>query len=152
MKIIDQVSSRSGVSSASGLFRFRQGKTSSWVNSQENKFHSHLEETLNDKPSFPKFHEPPCSSKQAAAKMKCLTTPKPSRLPMDRKPKKSLHFDANVVVPSVAYVGTVKAAPSTPGPPSTLPLGPRPAMLPPVSVSMKLPKLVSDKFDGNPLE
>ena len=152
MEIMDQVSSRGSVSSASGSFRFRQGKTKSWVNSQENKFDSHLEETLDDKPSFPKLHEPPCSSKQADAKMKSLTTPKPSTLSMDGKPKKSLQFNANVFVPSAACAGTVKAASSTPGPPSTLPLGSTLAMLPPVSVSMKLPKLVLDKFDGNPLE
>ena len=152
MEIMDQVSSRGSVSSASGLYCFRQGKTSSWVNSQENKFDSHLGETLDDKPSFPKLLEPPCSSKQADAKMKCLTISKPSTLPMDGKPKKSLQFDANVFVPSVAYAGNVKAASSTPGPPSTLPLGSTPAMLPPVSVSVKLLKLVLDKLDGNQLE
>ena len=153
MEIMDQVSSRGNVSSASGSFRFRQGKTSSWVNSQGNKFDSQLEETLGDKLSFSKFDEPPCSSKRADAKMKCLATPKPTTLPMDGKPNKSLKCDANVFVPSVAYAGAVKAASLTPEPPpSTLPLGSTSAMLPPVSVSMKLPKLVLVEFEGNPLE
>ena len=147
MEIMDQLSSRGSVSSAKGSFRFRQGKTSSWVNSRENKFDSHLEETPDDKSSFSKFDEPPCSLKQADAKMKGRTTRKPSTLPVDGKPKKLLQIDANVFVPSLAYAGAGKAASSTPGPPSTLPLGSSPAMLPPVSVSMKLPKLVLDKFD-----
>ena len=71
---------------------------------------------------------------------------------MDGKPKKSLKFDANVLIPRVAYAGAVKAASLTPGQHSTLPLGSTPAMLPPVSVSMKLPKLLLYKVDGNPLE
>ena len=116
LEIMAQVSSRSSVSSASGSFRFRQGETSSWVNSQENKFDSYLEETHDDKPSFSRFKEPPSSSKQADAKMKNLATPKPSTLPTDGKPKKSLKFVANVFVPSVAYAGAVKAASSTPEP------------------------------------
>ena len=40
MEIMGQVSSRATVFSASGSFRLRQGTTSSWVNSQENKFES----------------------------------------------------------------------------------------------------------------
>ena len=87
MEMMNQVSSGGSVSNASGSLRFQQGKTSSWVNSQENKFDSHLEETFDDKPSFPKFDEPPCSSKQADAKMKSLTLPKPSTQPMDGKPR-----------------------------------------------------------------
>ena len=98
------------------------------------------------------FDKPPCSSKQADAKMECLATPKPSTLPMDGKSKKSLKFDTNVFVPIVAYAGAVKGASSTPRSPSTLPLGSTPGMLPPVSVSIKLPKLVLDKLYGNPLE
>ena len=69
MEIMDEVSSRSTVSSSSWSVQFRQGKTSSWINSQENKFDSHLEETLDDKPSFSKFDEPPSSSMQLDAKM-----------------------------------------------------------------------------------
>ena len=152
MALMDQVSSRGSVSSASGLFRFRQGKTSSWVSSQENKFDSHLEETLDGKPLLSKVDEPPCSSNQADAKMKCLATLKPSTLPMEWNPRKSLKFDSKVFVPSVAYTGAVKASSSTPRPPSTIPLGSTPAMLPLVSVSMELPKLVFNKFDANPLE
>ena len=68
MEIMHQVSSRGSVSSASGSFCFRKWKTSSWVKSQDNKFDSHLEETPDDKPSFSKFVEPPCSSKQSDAK------------------------------------------------------------------------------------
>ena len=150
-EILGQVSSRGSVPSASGSFRFRQVKTSSWVNSQENKFDSHLEETHDDKPSFSKFDKPPWTSKskQADAKMNCLATQNPSTLPMDGKHKKSLKFDAKVFLPSVAYAGAVKAALSTPGAPLTLLFGSTPAMLPPVSVSIKL---VLDKFDGNPLK
>ena len=149
MELMGQVSSRGSVSSASGSFRFRQVKTSSWVNSQENRFDSHLEETLDDKPSFSKFDKPPCTSKQADAKMNCLATQNPKTLPMDGKHKKSLKFDAKVFLPSVAYGGAVKAALSTPGAPLTLPFGSTPAMLPPVSVSIKL---VLDKIHGNPLK
>ena len=132
MEIMDQLLSRGSVSSARGSFRLGQGKTSCWADSRVNKFDSHLEEVPNDKPSFSKFAEPPCFSKQADATMKCLAAAKPSTLPMDGKPKKSMKFDANVFVPSVAYTGAVKVARSTPGPPSTLHLGSTPANLPPV--------------------
>ena len=71
---------------------------------------------------------------------------------MDVKPKKSLKFDANVFAPSSAYVAALKPIVPTPVPPSALPLTSTPAFAPASSVSMKLPKLVLDKFDGDPLE
>ena len=99
MQSMDQMYSRDSESSTSGSIRFRQEKTSYCVNSQETRFDTHLEETLDDNASICKFNEPSLSLKQADAKMKCLATPKPSTLPMDGKPKKALMFDANVFVP-----------------------------------------------------
>ena len=81
-----------------------------------------------------------------------MTTPKPSTLPMDGKPKKSLQFDANVFAPTSAYAAAVKPVVPTPVPSSALPLTSTPAFAPAASVSMNLPKLVLDKFDGDPLE
>ena len=71
---------------------------------------------------------------------------------MDVKPKNSLKFDANVFAPSSAYAAVVKPVVPTPVLPSALPLTLTPAFAPAASVSMKLPKLVLDKFDGDQLE
>ena len=118
----------------------------------ENKFNSHLEETLDDKPPFSAYNEAPCSSKQADASMESLATSKPSTQCIDVKPKKSLSFDANVFVPSIASAGAVKTVAPTPGPPSKLSSASTPAVLPPISLSMKLPQIILHKFYGNPLE
>ena len=152
LEIVDQASSRGIVSSASGSLRFRHGKRSSCVSSMENKFNYHLEKTLDDKPAFSEYNEPPCSSKQADARMESLATSKPSAQCFDVKPRKSLKFHATVFVPGNASVGAVKTVAPTPAPFSTLTLASTLAVLPRISVSMKLPKLFLDKFDGNPLE
>ena len=71
---------------------------------------------------------------------------------MDDKPKKLLKFDWTVFVPSSAYDGTVKPLVATLAPYYILPSFSTPAFSPTMSVSMKLPKLVLDKFDEDPLE
>ena len=152
LELADQASSRGSVSSASASVRFWHGKTDSWVNSKENNFDYHLEDALDDKPAVYDYNEPPCSSKQADARMKGLETPNPSARSIAVKPKSSLKFDANVFVPSSAYAGAVKPVVPTPVPSSALPLTSTPAFPTAVAVSIKLPKLVLDKFDGDPLE
>ena len=84
--------------------------------------------------------------------MKNLATPKPSAQSLNVKHKKSLIFDANVFIPRSACAGAVKTVMPTPAPSSTLHLAPTPADSPAVSVPMKLPKLVMEKFDGDPLD
>ena len=84
--------------------------------------------------------------------MESLATSKPSTQCIDVKPKTSLKFVANVFVPSSASAGAVKTVAATTAYSSTLPLASTPAVLPSTKVSMKLPKLDLDKFDGNPLE
>ena len=148
----DQASSGAIISSASTSLRFRHGKTSSWVNSKENIFDSHLEDALDDEPAVYHYNEPPCSSKRTDAKLKGLETPNPSARSIDVKPKKSLKFDANAFTPSSAYAAAVKAVVPTPVPSSALPLSSAPEFAPAASVSKKFPNLVLDKFDGDPLE
>ena len=152
LEIADQAFSRASVSSASASLRFRHGKTSSWVNSKESNFDSHLEDALDYKPAVSDSNEPTCSWKQAEARMKGLETLKPSARSMDVKTKKSLKFRANVFLPRSAYAAAVKPVVPTPVPSSALPLASSPALLPAVSVFMKLPKLVLDNFDGDPFE
>ena len=65
----DQASSEASFSSASASLRFRHRKTSSWVNSKENNFDSHLEEALDYKPAVSDYNEPPCSTKHADARI-----------------------------------------------------------------------------------
>ena len=84
--------------------------------------------------------------------MKDLETPQLIARSMDVKPKKSFKFDANVFAPSSAYAAAVKPVVPTPVPSSASPLTSTPAFAPAASVFMKLPKLVLDKFDGDPLE
>ena len=71
---------------------------------------------------------------------------------MDVKPKKSLKFNANVFAPSSAYTAAVKPVVPTPVPSYVLPLTSTPTFASAASVSMKLPKLVLDKIDRDPLE
>ena len=122
------------------------------MKSKENKFDSHLEDALDYKPAVSDYNEPPCSSKQADARMKGLETPKPIARSIDMKPKKSLEFDANAFAPSSAYAAAVNPVAPTPVPTSALPLTSTPAFAPIASVSMKLPKIVLNKFHGDPLE
>ena len=75
MEIADQASSGASVSIASASLRIRHGKTSSWVNSKEKNFYSHLEDALDYKPAVSDYNELPCSSTQADARMKGLETP-----------------------------------------------------------------------------
>ena len=157
IEIANQASSGVSVSSASASLHFRHGKTSFWVNSKENNFDSHLEARLQAwrldyKPAVSDHNEPPCSSKQADARMKGLETPKAIARSMDVKPQKFLKFDANVFATCSAYAAAVKPVVPTPVPSSALLLTPTPAFAPAASVSMKLPKLVLDKFDEDPLE
>ena len=152
LKNADQPYSRASVSSASASLRFWHGKTSSWVNSEESNFDSLLEDALDYKPAVSDYNEAPCSSKQAYARMRGLETPKPRARSMDLKPKKSLKFDANVFLPRSAYAAAVKPVVPTPEPSSTLTLASTPAFPPAASVFIKLPKLVLDKYDGDPFE
>ena len=153
LEIADQACSGASVSSASASLPFRHGKTSSWKNSKEKNFDSHLEDVLDDKTAVYHYNEPPCSSKQAAdARMKGLETPNSSAQSIDVKPKKSLKFDATVFAPSSANAAAVKSVVPTPVPPSALILTSTPVFAPAASVFMKLPNLVLDKFDGDPLE
>ena len=152
LEIAHQASSRGSISSDSASFRFRHGKTSSWVNSKENIFDSQLENALDDKQAVNDYNEPPCSSKQADARMKGLETPNASARSIAAKPKKSLEFFANVFVASSAYAGAVKPVVPTPVHSSALPLPSTTAFPPAVAVFMKLPKLVLDKFDGGLLQ
>ena len=148
----DRASSGANDSSAIASFCFRHGKTSIWVNSKENSFGSRQKDAQDYKPAVSDYNEPPCSSKQADARMRGLKTPKPITRSMDVKPKKSLKFDSNVFAPSSAYAAAVKPVVPTPIPSSALPLTSTPALAPAASVSMKLPRLVLAKFDGDPFE
>ena len=148
LEITDQAPLRASASSPSASFRFRHGKkTSSWVISKENNFDSHLEDALDYKPAVSDYNEPPCSSKQADARMKGLETPKPIARSMEVKRMKSLKFHAIVFAPSSAYAAAVKPVVPTPVPSSALPLTSTPAVKLAASVYMKLPKLVLDKFE-----
>ena len=84
--------------------------------------------------------------------MKGLENTKPIARSRDKKLRKSLKFDANVLAPSSAYVAVVKPVVPTPVPSSRLPLTLTPAFAPAASVSMRSPKLVLDKCDGDLLE
>ena len=152
LEIADQVSSGASVSSASASLRFSHGKMSSWVNSKANNFDSHLEDALDYKPAVSDYNEPPCSSNQVHARMKGLETPKPTALSMDVKPKKSLKFDANVCAPSSAYSAAVKPVVPMPVRSSALPLTSLPAFAAAASVSAKMPQLVLNEFDAEPVE
>ena len=59
--IADQAFSGASVSSATALLRFRHGKMSSWVNSKEHNFDSHLEDAPDCNPAISVYNEPPCS-------------------------------------------------------------------------------------------
>ena len=152
LEMADHAFSGARVSSASASLHFGHEKKSSWVISKENNFDSHVEDALDYKPAVSDYNEPPCSSKQADAKMKGLETPKPIARLMDVKPKKSLKSDANVFAPSSAFAAGKKPVVPTPVSSSALPLASTPAFVPAASVSMKLLKIVLDKIDADPLE
>ena len=152
LEIADQASSGASVSGANASLRLRHGKMSSWLNSKENNFDSHLEDAPDYKPAVSDYNDPPCSSKQADAGKKGLETPNPIARSIDVKPKKSLKFDANVFAPSSAYAAAVKPLVPTPVPSSAFSLTSTRSFEPAASLSMKLPKLVLDKIDGDPLE
>ena len=102
MEIIDQASSRGVFYSKSVFLRLRAGKTSTWINPERNHFSFRKKEITEDRPNISKSNKQPCSSTQVNLKSKNFTVPKLTVPPTEMRAKKTLKFDSNVFVTSVA--------------------------------------------------
>ena len=93
----------------------------------------------------------PCSSRQADAEMEQSMRQTTPMSTIDVKPKKALKFSSDVFVPSnAAPVGAKTSEPKQGF--EMMQSTPAATGLPLVSVPMKLPKMVLDKYSGDPLE
>ena len=152
IEIMDQASLRGSGSTISGSFRSQNVKTSTWVNSPKNIFGPQAETKVEDEPQAACNSERPCSSRQADAKLQQSLMQNAPSTTTNVKPKRELKFASTVFVPSNISVGVAKAAAPNHVLGSTMQPTPTPTALPSVSVPMKLPKMVLDKFSGDPLE
>ena len=144
LEIMEKTSSQGSVSSFAS-FHIMKTKTSDWLDSNKDNFG--LPPDSNSKTVNVK--EKPCSSAQADCELTANEFEPLSGKQLGAKPKKTLMFD-----PSKTFTPGQSTKAEPPFTPSlTLPNVSAPGFtIPETSIPMKLPKLVLDKFSGDPLE